>query len=123
MKYIFLSLFISFFGSSVFANSNTGFLEHMNHVPISKNNSVAELKCPNSSNGCLVKDSTGNLKIYLKDILSTEMEQVAIFGLKFDAFQYENIGKVNKFKTCRMQLAFAQKNNHRNAANLLKEKC
>ena len=123
MKNIILFLFMSFFANSIFANNDLGVPGQMEHIQISKNNYIAESKCPNSSDGCLIKDDSGNLTIYLKDIPSLEMEQIAIFGLKFDAFQYESTGKVNKFKTCRMQLAFAQKNGHRNAANLLKEKC
>jgi len=123
MKNIVLFLFITFFANNIFANNDFEVPGQMEHIQISKNSFIAESKCPSSSNGCLIKDDSGNLTIYLKNIATSEMEQIAIFGLRFDAFQYENTGKVNKFKTCRMQLAFAQKYGHRNAANLLKEKC
>ena len=109
MKNIILFLFITFFANSIFANNDLGVPGQMEHIQISKNSSIAESKCPNSSDGCLIKDDSGNLTIYLKDIPSLEMEQIAILGLRFDAFQYENTGKVNKLKLVECSLHLHKK--------------
>ena len=68
MKNIILFLFISSFTNSIFANNDLRVPGQMGHIQISKNSSIAQSKCPNSSDGCLIKDDSGNLTIYLKNI-------------------------------------------------------
>ena len=80
-------------------------------------------RCPISSAGCLTTSADGNLTIYIKDSLSSPYEDVSIFGLLFDAFQYQENGDINNLKTCRMKLAYARSNKYREITNLLRDEC
>ena len=83
----------------------------------------AEAACPSSSNGCLIKSENGQLTIYIKDFGSSEIADVSLFGLMFDAYQLQEYGNVNYLKTCRMKLAYAKENKFRKASNILNQKC
>ena len=98
-----------------------------NHIQLDvniENNSIkAEAACPSYSNGCLIKSENGQLTIYIKDFGSSEIADVSLFGLMFDAYQLQEYGNVNYLKTCRMKLAYAKENKFRKASNILNQKC
>ena len=98
-----------------------------NHIQLDvniENNSIkAEAACPSSSNGCLIKSENGQLTIYIKDLSSSEIADVSLFGLMFDAYQLQEYGNVNYLKTCRMKLAYAKENKFKKASNILNQKC
>tara|TARA_E500000081_G_scaffold46433_1_gene49831 strand:- start:2190 stop:2561 length:372 start_codon:yes stop_codon:yes gene_type:complete len=123
MKKILFFIIICISANQISAYDTSNFAEQLSNVKISKNVDIANDKCPNSSDGCLVRSANGELTIYIKEFTSVEMEDIAIFGLMYDAFQFQVNGNVDKFKTCRMKLTYAQQNNHRSAASLLKKKC
>jgi len=123
MKKILFFIILCASVNQISAYDTSNFVKELSNVQISKNVDIANVKCPNSSDGCLVRSDNGDLTIYIKEFTSIEMEDIAIFGLMYDAFQFQMDGKVDKFKTCRMKLTYAQQNNHRNAASLLKKKC
>lgn len=83
----------------------------------------AENNCPNSSNGCLVRSSDGELTIYLKSFTSPMNKDVSLFGLMFDAYQLNEFGNIDVLKTCRMKLAYAKANKYKKASNILSQKC
>jgi len=71
----------------------------------------------------LVNSQDGELFIYITNSISKSLHDVSLFGLMFDAYQFQEIGKINILKTCRMKLAYAKDKNYLNAVSSLEREC
>ena len=123
MKYIYLmilSLFALGLSSEV---SKSSLIDEIDSVALIKDDRSVYSRCPISSAGCLTTSADGNLTIYIKESLSSSYEDVSLFGLLFDAFQYQENGDISNLKTCRMKLAYARSNKYREITNLLRHEC
>ena len=123
MKYIYLmilSLFALGLSSEV---SKSSLIDEIDSVALIKDDRSVYSRCPISSAGCLTTSADGNLTIYIKESLSSSYEDVSLFGLLFDAFQYQEKGDISNLKTCRMKLAYARSNKYREITNLLRHEC
>ena len=90
MKYIYLvlsSLFALGLSSEV---SKSSLIDEIDSVVLVKDDHVVYSRCPISSAGCLTTSTDGNLTIYIMESLSSSYEDVSLYGLLFDAFQYFN---------------------------------
>ena len=123
MKYIYLiilSLFTLGLSSEV---SKSSLFDELDAVTLITDDRSVYSRCPISSAGCLTTSADGNFTIYIKESLSSSYEDVSLFGLLFDAFQYQENGDINNLKTCRMKLTYARSNRYREIANLLRDEC
>ena len=123
MKYIYLiilSLFTLDLSSEV--SKSTLFNELDGMTLIADDRSVYS-RCPTSSAGCLTTSADGSFTIYIKDSLSSSHADVSLFGLMFDAFQYQENGDISNLKTCQMKLAYARSNKYREITSLLRDEC
>tara|TARA_Y100001980_G_C14528148_1_gene303816 strand:- start:143 stop:514 length:372 start_codon:yes stop_codon:yes gene_type:complete len=123
MKYIYLvlsSLFALGLSSEV---SKSSLIDEIDSVVLVKDDHVVYSRCPISSAGCLTTSTDGNLTIYIMESLSSSYEDVSLYGLLFDAFQYQTNGAISNLKTCRMKLAYARSNKYREITNLLRHEC
>ena len=123
MKYIYLmilSLFTLGLSSEV---SKSSLLDDLDAVTLITDDRSVHSRCPISSAGCLTVSADGNLTIYIKESLSSSYKDVSLFGLLFDAFQYQENGDISNLKTCRMKLTYARSNRYREITNLLRDEC
>ena len=123
MKYIYLmilSLFALGLSSEV---SKSSLLDDLDAVTLITDDRSVYSRCPISSAGCLTASADGNLTIYIKESLSSSYKDVSLFGLLFDAFQYQENGDISNLKTCRMKLTYARSNKYREITNLLRDEC
>ena len=115
-----LSLFTLGLSSEV---SKSSLFDELDAVTLIADDRSVYSRCPSSSAGCLTASADGNLTIYIKESLSSSYKDVSLFGLLFDAFQYQENGDISNLKTCRMKLTYARSNKYREIANLLRDEC
>ena len=115
-----LSLFTLGLSSEV---SKSSLFDELDAVTLITDDRSVYSRCPISSAGCLTASADGNLTIYIKESLSSSYKDVSLFGLLFDAFQYQENGDINNLKTCRMKLTYARSNKYREITNLLRDEC
>lgn len=97
--------------------------DQMNDVILIEDSVLVKSKCPPTTSGCLVNSQDGELFIYITNSISKSLHDVSLFGLMFDAYQFQETGKINTLKTCRMKLAYAKNNNYLNAVHSLEREC
>ena len=97
--------------------------DQMNDVILIEDSVLVKSKCPPTTSGCLVNSQDGELFIYITNTISKSLQDVSLFGLMFDAYQFQETGKINTLKTCRMKLAYAKNNNYLNAVHSLEREC
>ena len=97
--------------------------DQMNDVILIEDSVLVKSKCPPTASGCLVNSQDGELFIYITNTISKSLQDVSLFGLMFDAYQFQETGKINTLKTCRMKLAYAKNNNYLNAVHSLEREC
>ncbi len=97
--------------------------DQMNDVILIEDSVLVKSKCPPTTSGCLVNSQDGELFIYITNTISKSLHDVSLFGLMFDAYQFQETGKINTLKTCRMKLAYAKNNNYLNAVHSLEREC
>ena len=97
--------------------------DQMNDVILIEDSVLVKSKCPPTTSGCLINSQDGELFIYITNTISKSLQDVSLFGLMFDAYQFQETGKINTLKTCRMKLAYAKNNNYLNAVHSLEREC
>lgn len=97
--------------------------DQMNDVILIEDSVLVKSKCPPTTSGCLINSQDGELFIYITNTISKSLHDVSLFGLMFDAYQFQETGKINTLKTCRMKLAYAKNNNYLNAVHSLEREC
>ena len=97
--------------------------DQMNDVILIEDSVLVKSKCPPTTSGCLVNSQDGELFIYITNTISKSLQDVSLFGLMFDAYQFQETGKINTLKTCRMKLSYAKNNNYLNAVHSLEREC
>ena len=117
-----LILSISAMNLASFAEDESIF-DQMSDVILIKDSVMVKSKCPPTTSGCLVNSQDGELFIYITNTISKSLQDVSLFGLMFDAYQFQETGKINTLKTCRMKLAYAKNNNYLNAVHSLEREC
>ena len=117
-----LILSISAMNLASFADDESIF-DQMSDVILIKDSVMVKSKCPPTTSGCLVNSQDGELFIYITNTISKSLHDVSLFGLMFDAYQFQETGKINTLKTCRMKLAYAKNNNYLNAVHSLEREC
>ena len=103
--------------------NDESFFDQMNDVNLIEDNMMVKSKCPPTTSGCLVNSQDGELFIYITNSISKSLHDVSLFGLMFDAYQFQETGKINTLKTCRMKLAYAKDKNYLNAVSSLEREC
>ena len=103
--------------------SDESFFDQMNDVNLIEDNMMVKSKCPPTTSVCLVNSQDGELFIYITNSISKSLHDVSLFGLMFDAYQFQETGKSNTLKTCRMKLAYAKDKNYLNAVSSLEREC
>ena len=117
-----LILSISAMNLASFADDESIF-DQMSDVILIEDSVMVKSKCPPTTSGCLVNSQDGELFIYITNTISKSLQDVSLFGLMFDAYQFQETGKINTLKTCRMKLAYAKNNNYLNAVHSLEREC
>ena len=97
--------------------------DQMNDVILIEDSVLVKSKCPPTTSGCLINSQDGELFIYITNTISKSLQDVSLFGLMFDAYQFQETGKINTLKTCRMKLSYAKNNNYLNAVHSLEREC
>ncbi len=120
-----IALLILSIGAMNLASFTTdeSFFDEVTNVNLVEDSIMVKSKCPPTTAGCLVNSQDGELFIYIANSISKSLHDVSLFGLMFDAYQFQETGKINTLKTCRMKLAYAKNKNYLNVISSLEREC
>ena len=120
-----IALLILSIGAMNLASFTTdeSFFDEVTNVNLVEDSIMVKSKCPPTTSGCLVNSQDGELFIYIANSISKSLHDVSLFGLMFDAYQFQETGKINTLKTCRMKLAYAKNKNYLNIISSLEREC
>ena len=120
-----IALLILSIGAMNLASFTTdeSFFDELTNVNLVEDSIMVKSKCPPTTSGCLVNSQDGELFIYIANSISKSLHDVSLFGLMFDAYQFQETGKINTLKTCRMKLAYAKNKNYLNVISSLEREC
>jgi len=120
-----IALLILSIGAMNLASFTTdeSFFDEVTNVNLVEDSIMVKSKCPPTTSGCLVNSQDGELFIYIANSISKSLHDVSLFGLMFDAYQFQETGKINTLKTCRMKLAYAKNKNYLNVISSLEREC